>query len=89
MAEPHIESTIDEGSLALDCYSFIKGNHPRNVRKSSVGRYAKDSLSSKARFDFAIQPECIVYDSHLNKKSTFSPLFIEVPAKMTLNLITS
>ena len=89
IAETHIDSTIDEGRLALDGYSFIKGNHPRNVKKGGVGLYVKDSLPSKPRSDLVILPECIVHEIQLSKKSTFSLLFIEVPAKTSLDLITS
>ena len=76
IAETHIDSTIDEGRLALDGYSFMKGNHPHNVKKGGVGLYVTDSLPSKARSDLAILPECIVHEIHLNKKSTFSPLLV-------------
>ena len=81
IAETHIDSTIDEGRLALDGYSFIKGNHPHNVKKGGVGLYVKDSLPSKARSDLAILPECIVHEIHLNKKKYFFAVVYRSPSQ--------
>ena len=58
------------------------------MKKGGVGLYIKDSLPSKSRSGLVTLPECIVHEIHLNKKSTFSQLFIEVQDKMRLNLIT-
>ena len=41
IVEPHHDR------LALDGYSFIKSNHPQNVKRGGVGLYVKDSLASK------------------------------------------
>ena len=45
--ETHIDSTIDEDRLSLDGYTFIKENHPQNVKRGGVGLYVRDSLPSK------------------------------------------
>ena len=60
IVETHVDSTTDEGRLALGGYSFINANHPHDVKKGGVGLYIKDSLPSKGRPDLATLLECIV-----------------------------
>ena len=71
IVETHLDSTVDEEKLALNGYTFIKNNHPQNVKRGGVGLYIKDSLPSKNRSDLVTLPECIVYEIHLNRKKYF------------------
>ena len=68
IVETHLDSTVDENKLALNGYTFIKNNHPQNVKIGGVGLYIKDSLPSKRRSDLVTLPECIVYEIQLNRK---------------------
>ena len=47
IVETHLDNTVDNDRLTLDGYSFIKANHPQNVKRGGVGLYIKDSLPSK------------------------------------------
>ena len=70
IVETHLDSTVEEDRLALDGYSFVKDNHPQNVKRGGVGL---DSLASKNRSDLVTLPECIVYEIQVNRKSASSP----------------
>ena len=71
IVETHLDSSIDEGNLALNGYTFIKDNHSQNVKRGGVGLYIKDFLPSKRRSDLETLPECIVYEIQLNRKKYF------------------
>ena len=47
IVETHLDSTVEEDRLALNGYSFMKDNHPQNVKRGGVCLYIKDSLASK------------------------------------------
>ena len=51
IVETHLDSAMDEDRLALDGYTFTKEKHHQNVKRSGVGLYIKDALSSKSRPD--------------------------------------
>ena len=51
IVETHLDSTVDEEKLALNGHTFIKNNHPQNVKRRGVGLSVKDSLLSKNRSD--------------------------------------
>ena len=51
IVETHLDSMIDEGRLALDGYTFVKSDHPQNVKRGGVGLYIEDSLASRDRSD--------------------------------------
>ena len=61
IVETHLDSTVEKDSLALDGYSFIKANHPQNVKRCGVGLYIKDSLHSKKRSELVTPPPPGVY----------------------------
>ena len=46
IVETRLDSTVEEDRLALDGYSFVKDNHPQNVKRGGVGLYIKNSLAS-------------------------------------------
>ena len=73
IVETHLDSTIDEGRLAIDGYTFVKSNHPQNVKRGGVGHYIKDSLPSRDRSDLVTFPECIVREVQVNGKSISLP----------------
>ena len=67
--------------LALNGYTFIKKNHPQNVKRGGVGLYIKDSLPSKRRSDLETLPECIVYEIQLNRKKYFFTVIYRSPSQ--------
>ena len=81
IVETHLDSTIDKDRLALDCYSFIKANHPQNVKRGGVGLYIKYSLPSKSRSDLVTLPECIVYEIQLNRKNYYFVVAYRSPSQ--------
>ena len=81
IVETHLDSTVDEDRLALDGYTFIKDNHPTNVKRGGVGLYVKDSLPSKNRSDLVTLPECIVHEIQLNKKKYFFAVIYRSPSQ--------
>ena len=89
IVETHLDSNVEEERLALNGYSFIKDNHPQNVKRGGIGLYIRDSLASKRRSDLVTLPECIVYEIQLNRKNTFLPLSIEVQVRTRVSLIAS
>ena len=81
IVETHLDSTIDENKLALNGYTFIKVNHPQNVKRGGVGLYIKDSLPSKRRSDLVTLPECIVYEIQINRKKYFFAVIYRSPSQ--------
>ena len=71
IVETHIDSTVNLKKLDLNGYTFIKRNHPLNIKRGGVGLYLKDSLPAISREDLAILPECIVCEIQLDKKKYF------------------
>ena len=70
---------MEEDRLALNGYTFIKNNHPQNVKRGGVGLYIKDSLASKNRSDLVTLPECILYEIQCNKKKYFLVVIYRSP----------
>ena len=87
--ETHLDDTIEVRNLDLTGYTFIKSNHPDNVKRGGVGLYVKDSFPAKSRQDLAILPECIVCEVRLDKKSISLQSFTVVPVRAKLNSRTS
>ena len=83
--ETHLDSSFDEDKLGLNGYTFIKSNHPDNVKRGGVGLYIKDSLPSKQRSVLMTLPECIVYEIQLNRKRFFLLYCIEAQVRTNLN----
>ena len=81
VVETHLDNTVEEERLALDGYTFIKNNHPQNVKRGGVGLYIKDSLPSVNRPDLVTLPECIVYEIQLNKKKYFFAAIYRSPSQ--------
>ena len=79
IVETHLDSTVEEDRLALNGYTFIKNNHPQNVKRGGVGLYIKDSLASKNRSDLVTLPECILYEIQCNKKKYFFAVIYRSP----------
>ena len=51
IVETHLDSSMEEDRLVLNGYTFIKNDHPHNVKRGGVGLYIKDSFASKIRSD--------------------------------------
>ena len=81
IVETHLDSTIDEGRLALDGYNFVKSNHPQNVKRAGVGLYIKDSLPSRDRSDLVPFPECILREVQVNGKKYFVAVIYRSPSQ--------
>ena len=81
IAETHLDSTIDNDRLTLEGYSFLKNNHPHNVKRVGVGLYVKDSLPTTERFDLVTLPECVVCELQSNMKKYFSVLIYRSPSQ--------
>ena len=81
IVETHLDSTVDESKLDLTGYSFLKSNHPNNVRRVGVGLYVKDSFPAKSRPDLATFPECIVCKVQLDKKKYFFVILYRSPSQ--------
>ena len=77
IVETHLNSTVDEDRLALDGYTFVKNNHPQNVKRAGVRLYIKDSLASKNLSALVTLPGCIVYEIHLNRKKYFFAVILQ------------
>ena len=76
--ETHLDSSVDK---ALDGFTFIQDNHPRNVKRGGVGLYIKDSFPSKNRSDLVTLPECIMYEIQLNRKKYFFAVIYRSPSQ--------
>ena len=81
IVETHIDSTVDEDRLALEGYSFIKDNHPHDVKRGGVGLYIKESLPKKRRSDLVTLPECVVCEIQLNRKKYFFAVIYRSPSQ--------
>ena len=81
IVETHLDSTIDEDKLVINGYTFIKNNHPQNVKRGGVGLYVKDSLPLRERIDLAALPECIVCEIQLNRKKYFFVVVYRSPSQ--------
>ena len=81
IVETHLDSTVEKDKLALNGYSFIKANHPQNVKRGGVGLHIKDSLPSKNRSDLVTLPECIAYEIQLNRKKYFFVVAYRSPSQ--------
>ena len=81
IVETHLDSNVEEERLALNGYSFIKDNHPQNVKRGGVGLYIRDSLASKRRSDLVTLPECIVYEIQVNRKKYFFTVIYRSPSQ--------
>ena len=71
VVETHLDSSAEEEKLILNGYSFIRQNHPQDIKRGGVGLYIKDSMPYKDRSDIATLPECIVVQLQLNRKKFF------------------
>ena len=81
MVETHLNDTDDESRLEMDGYSFIKSNHPYNIKRGGVGLYVKNSIPMKQRHDLVTIPECIVCEVHLNKRKYFFTVIYRAPSQ--------
>ena len=75
MARPILDKLVING------YTFIKNNHPQNVKRGGVGLYVKDSLPLRERIDLATLPECIVCEIQLNRKKYFFVVVYRSPSQ--------
>ena len=81
VVETHLDNNVVEDRMALDGYSFIKNNHPQNVKRGGVGLYYKDSLPLKNRSDLVTLPECVVCEIQINKKKYFFVVIYRSPSQ--------
>ena len=81
IVETHLDSTIEESRLALDGYTFIKSNHPHDIKRGGVGLYIKESLPSQNRSDLVTLPKCVVCEIQLNRKKYFFVVIYRSPSQ--------
>lgn len=79
VVETHLDDSDDESRLQLDGYSFIKSNHPLNVKRGGVALYVKDSIPMNQRYDLSTLPECVVCEIHINKRKYFFTVVYRAP----------
>ena len=71
VVETHLNDSDDESRLQMDIYSFVKSNHPFDIKRGGVALYVKDSIPMKRRYDLVTLPECVVCEIHINKRKYF------------------
>ena len=81
IVETHLDSTVDDGRLKLDGYTFFKSNHRQNIKRGGVGLYVKDALPSQNCSDLANLPESIMCKIQLNRKKYFFALIYRSPSQ--------
>ena len=81
IAETHLDSTVDVSKLDLTGYSFLKSNHPNNVKRGGVGLYVKDTFPANSRPDMVTLPECIVCEVQLDNKKYFFAILYRSPSQ--------
>ena len=64
----HLDCSAEEEKLILNDYSFIRQNHPQDIKRDGVRLYIKDSLPYKERSDIATFPECIAAQLQISRK---------------------
>ena len=79
--ETHLDSSYNENKLRLNGYSFIKQNHPLDIKRGSVGLYFKETLPIKERPDLVPLPECIVCEIKIERKSIFFTVIYRSPSQ--------
>ena len=67
--------------MILNGYSFIRQNHPQDIKRGGVGLYIKDSMPYKERSDIATLPECIVVQLQLNRKKLCFTIIYRSPSQ--------
>ena len=82
IVETHLDSSIDEGRLALNGYTFIKSNHPLNVKRGGVGLYSKESIPVINRFNLVTLPECVVSEIRLGSRKYFFVVMYQSPSQV-------
>ena len=87
IVESHLDSTVEDDNLVLDGYTFIKENHPLNVKRGGVGLYIKDSFPATNRPDIVTLSECIVCEIQLNRKKYFFATIYRSPSPSTTELV--
>lgn len=73
----------------LDGYTFIKNNHPLDVKRGGVWLCIKDSFPGKSRPDIATLPDCIVCEIQLNRKKYFLATIYRSLSQSTTELVNS
>ena len=81
IVETHLDTTVDESKLAIDGYTFIKSNHPQNVKRGGVGLYIKETFPAKERSDLETLPECIVCEIQIKRKKYFFTVLYRSPSQ--------
>ena len=71
VVETHLDSSIDEDKLALNGYSFIKQNHPLDIKRGGVGLNVKENLPKKERSDLVTLLECVACEIQINRRKSF------------------
>ena len=86
IVETHHNDTIDCSKLDINGYTFMKSNHPHNVKRGGVGLYVKNSFPAIRRGDLAVLPECIVCEIHLDNKKYFFAVLYRSPSQSQIEL---
>ena len=76
-----VDSAVYLKKLDLTGYSFLKSNHPSNIKRGSVGLYVKDSVTANSQPDLVTLPECIVCEVQLDNKKHFFAILYRSPSQ--------
>ena len=81
IVETHLDSTAEESKLALNGYSFLRSNHPQDLKRGGVGLYVKDTFPARNRLDLVTLQECIVCEIQLNRRKYFLIVLYRSPSQ--------
>ena len=71
ITETHLDSKVDKNKLGIDGYTFLKNNHPLDIKRGGVGLYVKDSFPAIRRPELEILLEWIICEIQLDRKKHF------------------
>ena len=81
IVETHLDSTADESKLVLNGYTFLRSNHPQDLKRGGIGLYVKDTFPARNRLDLAALHECIVCEVQINRRKYFLIVLYRSPSQ--------
>ena len=81
IVETHLDRTADESKLALNGYTFLRGNHPQDLKRGGVSLYVKDTFPARNRLDLVTLHECIVCEVQINRRKYFLIVLYRSPSQ--------
>ena len=82
ISEIHLDSSIsdDDKELPMEGYSFIRADHPSNVKKGGVGIYYKESIAVQI-INTNFLSECLLCEVTVNNKMGYIAVFYRPPSQ--------